>query len=117
MDDFMEKWDQFKDWKVRLFHVEGLDGMSHATYLNSPEVQKGVLHTEDLIRKVVDKMDDDSVLICVGDHGVRFDGDHGGDSIGEYSTVFFAYQKKPFPMAKYYRENLEKFQVIDHDFK
>lgn len=101
-----------------LFHSIGLDGLGHHAFLESEDIEKGVLHVESVVRKVFDNfVDDDTILLCVGDHGMRSDGEHGGDSPGEMRTVFFAYSKEPFAMAKFYRENLEEFEEINSRFK
>jgi phosphatidylinositol glycan class O len=36
-------------------------------------------------------MDDKTTLLIFGDHGMTEDGNHGGDSLLELSTVIFAY--------------------------
>jgi phosphatidylinositol glycan class O len=38
-------------------------------------------------------MDDDTVLMIYGDHGMTEDGNHGGGSQLELKTVLFAYTK------------------------
>lgn len=38
-------------------------------------------------------MDNDTVLIINGDHGMTLAGNHGGDSPKEIRTAFFAYTK------------------------
>jgi phosphatidylinositol glycan class O len=36
-------------------------------------------------------MDDKTTLIIFGDHGMTEEGNHGGNTVIELSTVFFAY--------------------------
>lgn len=45
-------------------------------------------------------MDDDTVLLLYGDHGMTNDGNHGGGSDNEIKTVLFGYTKGGFPMLK-----------------
>ena len=45
-------------------------------------------------------MDNETVLMLYGDHGMTSDGNHGGESPNEVRTVFFAYTKAGFPMLK-----------------
>lgn len=45
-------------------------------------------------------MDNDTVLLVNGDHGMTLEGNHGGDSPKEIRTIFFAYTKSGFPMLK-----------------
>ena len=45
------------------------------------------------------------------------EGSHGGNSELEMRTALFAYQKKPFPFAKKYREIHHHFGLIDNVIK
>ena len=45
-------------------------------------------------------MDNNTILMLYGDHGMTVEGNHGGDSENEIRTVFFAYTKSGFPMLK-----------------
>jgi phosphatidylinositol glycan class O len=45
-------------------------------------------------------MDNDTIIILYGDHGMTIEGNHGGDSENEIRTVFFAYTKSGFPMLQ-----------------
>lgn len=39
-------------------------------------------------------MDENTMLLIIGDHGMSFDGNHGGDSIREVSTTTYAINKR-----------------------
>ena len=41
-------------------------------------------------------MNDNALLIVVGDHGMTSDGNHGGNSTDESNTVIWAYRKNGF---------------------
>jgi hypothetical protein len=43
-------------------------------------------------------MDQDTVLIVYGDHGMNDGGNHGVETIGEIRTIIFSYTKSGFPM-------------------
>lgn len=43
-------------------------------------------------------MNNDTVLIVFGDHGMTDDGNHGGGSENELKSVIFSYTKKGFPL-------------------
>lgn len=45
-------------------------------------------------------MDDDTILIAFGDHGMTNDGTHGGDTENEIRTAIFAYHKSGFPFLE-----------------
>jgi GPI ethanolamine phosphate transferase 3 subunit O len=49
-------------------------------------------------------MDNDTVLIVCGDHGMTDDGNHGGASKNELRSILFSYHKGGFPMKRKYEQ-------------
>lgn len=47
-----------------------------------------------VLRQVVDMLDNSTLLVVMGDHGMTPSGDHGGDSVDEMNAVLFAYSKQ-----------------------
>jgi hypothetical protein len=45
-------------------------------------------------------MDNNTVLLLFGDHGLTPDGNHGGGTEEEIRTVLFGYTKSGFPLLK-----------------
>jgi phosphatidylinositol glycan class O len=45
-------------------------------------------------------MDEDTVLMVFGDHGMTDDGNHGGASQQELRSVLFSYSKSGFSMKQ-----------------
>jgi phosphatidylinositol glycan class O len=43
-------------------------------------------------------MDNDTILMVFGDHGMTHDGNHGGASQEELRSVLFSYYKRGFHM-------------------
>jgi phosphatidylinositol glycan class O len=58
-------------------------------------------------------MDEDTVIMVFGDHGMTDDGNHGGASQAELRSVLFAYSKKGFPM----KTSLAKSVYLDSNVK
>ena len=48
-----------------------------------------------LSRRVMSSMSNDTVLLVMGDHGMTWNGDHGGDSHDEVVSGLFVFSKKP----------------------
>lgn len=44
-----------------------------------------------VLRGVVERLENDTLLVVIGDHGMTKSGDHGGDSELETSTALFLY--------------------------
>ena len=47
-------------------------------------------------------MDDQTTILVFGDHGVAYDGSHGGSTEDELRSALFSYRKTPFPMSNTY---------------
>jgi len=45
-------------------------------------------------------MDNDTILVVFGDHGMTEEGTHGGSSDREIRSALFSYSKKGFPMKQ-----------------
>jgi len=43
----------------------------------------------------METLDDDTVLLVMGDHGMTRTGDHGGDSDDEVDAALFVYSARP----------------------
>ncbi|KAK7693011.1 hypothetical protein QCA50_002576 [Cerrena zonata] len=56
-------------------------------------MQSKLKQMDDVIRGVVDLLDDDTLLILLGDHGMDKKGDHGGDGELETSSGLWFYSK------------------------
>lgn len=76
-----------------------MDHAGHAYNPQHPELERKMRDIEGIIETIIDKMDDETTLVVFGDHGMTQEGSHGGSSDEEMRTVFFAYQKQPFPMG------------------
>ncbi len=55
---------------------------------------------DDLAAKIIEAIDEDTVLFIMGDHGMSNEGDHGGGSKEETETAIAAYCKKGFRKYK-----------------
>lgn len=52
------------------------------------------------LRGLVERLENDTLLVVIGDHGMTVTGDHGGDSELEISAALFLYSPKAlFPGA------------------
>ena len=47
----------------------------------------------DVVTKVIKSMDDKTLLVIIGDHGMDSTGNHGGDSKDELESTLFMYSK------------------------
>ncbi|KAL8278095.1 hypothetical protein RQP46_009555 [Phenoliferia psychrophenolica] len=80
-------------WDILIAHALGLDHAGHRFGAVHPETNRKLDETERLLQDVVDRLDDDTLLVVLGDHGMTERGDHGGDSREELEAALWIYSK------------------------
>lgn len=103
------------DWDVLIAHFLGVDHCGHKHGPNHPEMTRKLNEMDEVIRFVIEKMEDNTTLIVIGDHGMTHSGDHGGDSEEELNALFFMYSKDRPLVAEEYQHNYNErtMQQID----
>ncbi|CAM1503017.1 Fc.00g077930.m01.CDS01 [Cosmosporella sp. VM-42] len=84
------------EWDLLIGHCLGVDHAGHRYGPDHPAMKSKLQQMDDFIRKVVDSIDDKTLLVVMGDHGMDSKGDHGGESDDEVEAALFMYSKKPF---------------------
>ena len=87
-----------QNFTLLMGHIIGVDHAGHTYGVNNKEIERKLNDTEAIVQKIIDKMDQDTVLIVYGDHGMNDGGNHGVETIGEIRTIIFSYTKSGFPM-------------------
>ncbi|KAI0795859.1 hypothetical protein C8Q75DRAFT_744129 [Abortiporus biennis] len=83
-----------KSWDFIIGHFLGVDHVGHRLGPEHPIMKTKLEQMDNVLRKVVQGMDDDTLLVLMGDHGMDNKGDHGGDSELEVSAGMWIYSKK-----------------------
>lgn len=83
-------------WIFLKGHFLGVDHVGHTYQANHIEMKRKLNEMNEIIEKIVDKMDDSTILFVMGDHGMTEDGNHGGATADETKTILFAFSKKKF---------------------
>ena len=81
-------------WDVIFGHFLGVDHAGHRYGPNHPAMAAKLQQMDELIRKVIDGLDDKTLLVVMGDHGMDAKGDHGGESDDEVEAALWMYSKK-----------------------
>lgn len=76
-------------------HFLGVDHVGHRVGPDHPSMKAKLQQMDDVLRRVVEKMDKDTLLVVLGDHGMDVSGDHGGDGDLETSSGMWIYSKGP----------------------
>ena len=77
---------------VLIGHLLGVDHCGHTYYPYHPEMIRKFDEYSVFITNIINKMDNNTVLLVMGDHGQDLKGDHGGDSLLETMTALLVYR-------------------------
>ncbi|ODO06343.1 phosphatidylinositol glycan, class O [Cryptococcus wingfieldii CBS 7118] len=85
--------DNQSSWDVLIGHFLGVDHAGHRVGPFRETMGTKLAQMDDVLRKVVDQIDDDTLLVVLGDHGMDDKGNHGGDSELEVASALWLYSK------------------------
>jgi phosphatidylinositol glycan class O len=86
---------QPEKWDVLIAHFLGVDHAGHRYGPNHEAMNEKLKQMDTVVGKVMENLDDDTLLVVMGDHGMDAKGDHGGDSQGEVEAALWMYSKRP----------------------
>ncbi|KAH8674046.1 GPI ethanolamine phosphate transferase [Xylariales sp. PMI_506] len=87
--------DKKGQWDLLIGHFLGVDHAGHRYGPNHAAMAAKLGQMDEFMRKIVQTIDDDTVLIVMGDHGMDSKGDHGGESDDEVEAALWMYSKRP----------------------
>ncbi|KAF9788027.1 hypothetical protein BJ322DRAFT_600547 [Thelephora terrestris] len=82
-----------KSWDVIIGHGLGVDHVGHRVGPDTPTMTAKLQQMNDFLARVVERLDQDTLLVVLGDHGMDTRGDHGGDGELETSPGIWIYSK------------------------
>lgn len=80
-------------WDVLIAHALGLDHAGHRYGPDHAETTRKLQQMNDWVQEIMSSIDDSTLLVIMGDHGMNPQGDHGGDSVEELEAALFMYAK------------------------
>ncbi|KAI1393926.1 uncharacterized protein F4822DRAFT_30140 [Hypoxylon trugodes] len=89
------KSEQKQKWDVLIGHFLGVDHAGHRYGPNHAAMTAKLQQMDLFIRDLVKEIDDDTLLVVMGDHGMDPKGDHGGESDDEVEAALWMYSKRP----------------------
>ncbi|KAM6902962.1 GPI ethanolamine phosphate transferase 3 [Xenentodon cancila] len=79
------------EWDVLVAHFLGVDHCGHRFGPDHPAMADKLTQMDGVIRSVIDRLQNDTLLVVMGDHGMTDSGDHGGESQKETDAALFLY--------------------------
>jgi len=80
-------------WDVLIGHFLGVDHVGHRVGPESDTMKAKLSQMDQILRDVVDLLDEETLLVVLGDHGMDSKGNHGGDSNLETAAALWLYSK------------------------
>ncbi|PWY82960.1 phosphoethanolamine N-methyltransferase [Aspergillus heteromorphus CBS 117.55] len=81
-------------WDVIFGHYLGVDHAGHRYGPDHQAMAAKLQEMDQVIRDIIAKLDDKTLLVVMGDHGMDSKGDHGGESDDEVNAALWMYSKK-----------------------
>ncbi|KAI9277201.1 hypothetical protein BDA99DRAFT_495133 [Phascolomyces articulosus] len=113
-DQGYEKEDR---WQVAIAHFLGVDHCGHTYGPSHPNMANKLSQMNDIIERLTHHVDENTLLVVMGDHGMSVEGDHGGESVEELMSALFLYSGRQLTMdqdgnSKYYSYYRDLFDRI-----
>ncbi|EOD45602.1 putative phosphoethanolamine transferase class o protein [Neofusicoccum parvum UCRNP2] len=86
--EYSQKWD------VLIGHYLGVDHAGHRYGPDHPAMTAKLQQMDGVFRRLIKAIDDETLLVVMGDHGMDSKGDHGGESEDEVEAALWMYSKK-----------------------
>ncbi|WWC87742.1 uncharacterized protein L201_002634 [Kwoniella dendrophila CBS 6074] len=80
-------------WDVLIGHFLGVDHVGHRVGPNTNIMKLKLEQMSKVLKGIIDLLDDDTLLVLLGDHGMDDKGNHGGDAELETSSAMWLYSK------------------------
>ncbi|WWD16671.1 hypothetical protein CI109_101101 [Kwoniella shandongensis] len=80
-------------WDVLIGHFLGVDHVGHRVGPNRDTMKTKLEQMDKVLRQVVEAIDEETLLVVLGDHGMDDKGNHGGDSDLETAAALWLYSK------------------------
>ena len=95
LQHFMPLVQNSQEWDVLIAHFLGVDHAGHRYGPNHEAMNEKLKQLDRVVAELVDNVDDETLVVVMGDHGMDPKGDHGGDSPGEVGAALWMYSKRP----------------------
>ncbi|KAK2591812.1 mannose-ethanolamine phosphotransferase gpi13 [Conoideocrella luteorostrata] len=82
-------------WDLLIGHCLGVDHAGHRYGPAHPAMNAKLKQMDEFIRQLTATIDDRTLLVVMGDHGMDGKGDHGGESDDEVEAALWMYSKMP----------------------
>ncbi|EHA52680.1 hypothetical protein MCOR27_001994 [Pyricularia oryzae] len=83
------------EWDLVIGHLLGVDHAGHRYGPSHTAMTAKLQQMDSFIQNLTATIDDDTLLVVMGDHGMDSKGDHGGESDDEVEAALWMYSSRP----------------------
>lgn len=83
-------------WGLLVGHMLGVDHVGHRFGASHPRMKTKLLEMQEFLKNITEALDEETLLVVMGDHGMDERGDHGGDGELEVGAGIWIYAKSGF---------------------
>ncbi|OCL07193.1 hypothetical protein AOQ84DRAFT_342216 [Glonium stellatum] len=83
-------------WDIIFAHFLGVDHAGHRYGPDHPAMTVKLKQMDQIFRQMIELLDESTLLVVMGDHGMDAKGDHGGESDDEIQAALWMYSKRNF---------------------
>lgn len=107
------------EWDVLILHYLGLDHIGHKGGAHSKFMRAKHLEMDQIIKTIYETIDDKTLMVVLGDHGMNDLGNHGGSSAGETSAAlsFLSKKLKNYKIPTKQSESTIPLETTSEDYK
>ncbi|OAD69593.1 hypothetical protein PHYBLDRAFT_89734, partial [Phycomyces blakesleeanus NRRL 1555(-)] len=91
--------EQGVSWEVAIAHFLGVDHCGHTYGPSHPNMARKLKEMNTVLERLVKQVDQDTLLVVMGDHGMSVEGDHGGESVEELMSALFLYSGRNLTLS------------------
>lgn len=108
--------DKDKDWEVAIAHFLGVDHCGHTYGPSDPNMARKLNQMNGIIERLLPQVDNETLLVVMGDHGMSVEGDHGGESVEELMSTLFMYSGRSLTLKDdYYKQLYDRIHKARSD--
>ena len=82
-------------WDILIGHCLGVDHVGHRFGPDHPAMREKLNQMDRMIQNLTQAIDDRTLLVVMGDHGMDSQGNHGGESDEEVEAALWMYSRTP----------------------
>ncbi len=101
------------EWDIIFGHYLGVDHAGHRYGPDHPAMTAKLRQMDGIFRQIIEILDERTLLVVLGDHGMDSKGDHGGESDDEVEAALWMYSKNGI-FGRTSIENLEPPRTAKH---